>query len=251
MTSTCPSCGCIQPDGVLCHDCTAAVETMLAAVPQLVEQLDIAISKQARVAVVSGGVPFRTRADEDDGNEANLKHTRSPINWGIVATRDALVLEAEFVGQDLKWVRTHPQAGEMVSKFGRAVKNAYQAIDRARDRQYLGQCSHVMDNGATCYEEVWVKPGASQVTCRACKYTHDVPKRRAKMLEDAEDLILTPREVSQIIGEIGGITVGHQRIRNYIDRGRIAKRPSADGGMRLRVGDLLAVILDESEKRSA
>ena len=39
----------------------------------------------------------------------------------------------------------------------------------------------------------------------------------------------------------GGISVGHQRIRNYLDRGRIAERPSPDGVKRLRLGDLLAI----------
>lgn len=248
--AVCPSCGCVQPQGLLCSDDTAAVETMLAAVPQLLDQLDIAISKQSRVATIAGSAP-RLRADEDDGNDSNLKHTRSPINWGIVAARDTLVVEVAFIGDDIDWVRKHPQAAEMVSSFGRAIKNAYQAIDRARDRQYLGQCSHVLDNGEPCYEEIWVKPGENQTTCRACKYTHDVPKRRAKMLEDAEDLIVTPREASQFIGEIGGIPIGHQRIRNYIDRGRIARRPSVDDLMRFRLGDLLTVILDESERKSA
>jgi hypothetical protein len=33
----------------LCTDCCAAVETMLAAVPALVEQLEVAVSKQAKI----------------------------------------------------------------------------------------------------------------------------------------------------------------------------------------------------------
>ena len=222
---------------------------MLAAVPQLLDQLDIAISKQARVATVSG-TPFHTRSEGDDGNEANLKHPRSPINWGVVAARDSLIIEAAFVGQDMRWLRSHPQAGELISSFGRAVKNAYQAIDRARDRQYLGQCL-AEEAGLICHAELWVKPGSHQHVCTQCETVHDVAKRRAKLLEDAEDLIVTPREASQYVGEIGGISVGHQRIRNYLDRGRIAKRPSTDGLMRFRLGDLLAVILDESERKSA
>ncbi|MGZ4560258.1 MAG: hypothetical protein ACXVXJ_04685 [Mycobacteriaceae bacterium] len=249
MTATCPSCGCIQPEGLLCHDDSAALETMLAAVPQLVDQLNIAIAKQARIATV-GGIPFRTRAEEDDGNEANLKHTRSPINWGVVAVRDALVVEAAFVGQDINWVRSHPQAGEMLSSFGRAVKNGYQAIDRARNRQYLGTCL-AEEDGAVCHAELWVKPGANQHRCTQCETVHEVAKRRAELLEKAEDLIVTPREASQYVGEVGGITVGHQRIRNYLDRRRIAKRPSVDGTMRLRLGDLLDVLRDDAERKSA
>lgn len=52
-TGTCPSCGCAQPQNLLCASDTAALRTMLQAVPQLVDQLDVAVAKQAKVA--SGG----------------------------------------------------------------------------------------------------------------------------------------------------------------------------------------------------
>lgn len=237
MSALCPSCGCIQPEGLLCYDDTAAVETLLAAIPQLIDQLDIAIAKMAKLSTGKAG--------------KGSAHEQSPVNWGVAAVRDALIVEAAFIGQDLAWLRRHPQAGEMVSNLGRAVKNAYRAIDRARDRKYLGQCSHRTDNGATCREEVWVKPGAHQVTCRACKHTHNVTERRDQMLEDAEDLILTPREASQLVGEVGDMPIGHQRIRNYLDRGRISRRPSPDGVLRFRLGDLLAVLRDDAARHDA
>lgn len=226
----CPSCGCTQPDGLLCSEDTAHLETMLAAVPQLVAQLDVAISKQARIAASGKG-------------GKGSAHERSPVNWGVVAVRDALLVEVALWGDDIPAVRRHPQSAEILAGIGRVVKNAYRAIDRARERQYLGTCLYT-EHDATCHAEIWVKPGAHQITCTQCDTTHDVTARRASLLEQAADMIVTPREASQYIGEVGGIPIGHQRIRNYLDRGRIAERPSPDGVKRLRLGDLLTVLAD-------
>lgn len=265
MSATCPSCGCHQPEGLLCHDDTAAVETMLAAVPQLVEQLDVAIAKMAKLSTGKAG--------------KGSAHERSPINWGIVAVRDALTLDAAWIeGWPINELRRHPQVAEMVSSLGRTVKDAYRAIDRARDRKYLGRCSHVSDGEATCgcnchggpgayrpacnvpggcgslhqkvtcYAELWVRPGVHKHTCKACNYTHDVAERRERMLEDAEDLIVTPREASQVVGEVGDMPIGHQRIRNYLDRARIPKRPSPDGVLRFRLGDLLMILREDAAR---
>lgn len=233
--AVCPSCGCSQPNGLLCHDDTAAVETMLAAVPQLIDQLEITISKQAKIA--TGGKAGKGSA-----------HERSSVNWGVAAVRDSLLVELAFWGDDIDAIRRHPQAADIVSGIGRAIKDAYSAIDRMRDRKYLGRCNHKID-GLHCHEELWVKPGAKEVRCRACRYEHNVAERREDMLDMAEDMIVTPREASQYIGEVGGISVGHQRIRNYLDRGRIAKRPSPDDTLRLRLGDLLVVVRDDAARR--
>lgn len=235
MSGVCPSCGAEQPESLLCHDDTSAVETMFAAVPQLVDELQVAINKQAKVG--SGGKAGKGSA-----------HERSPVNWGAVAVRDALLVEFALWGSDIDAIRKHPQAAEIVSGIGRVVKNAYRCIDRMRDRQYLGQCLHSED-GLICHAEVWVKPDARQVVCSQCETVHDVPARRAALLDEAEDLIVTPKEASSYIGEVGGIKVGQQQIRNYVDRKRITKRPSAAGVMLLRMGDLLDILRNDAATR--
>lgn len=235
MSGTCPSCGCFQPESLLCHDDTAALETMLAAVPQLIDQLEVAISKQAKID--TGGKSGKGSA-----------HEKSPVNWGVAAVRDSLRIELALWGDDVVAIRRHPKAGEILSGIGHAIKRAYSAIDRMRDRKYLGKCLHKTGD-AECQEEVWVTPGARTARCVACKYEHNVADRRQDMLDLAEDMIVTPREASQYIGEVGGMEVGHQRIRNYLDRKRIAVRPSPDGVQRLRLGDLLQVLRDDTARR--
>jgi len=234
MSSTCPSCGAAQTQTQLCHDCCSMLETIFASIPQLVDQLDLAIAKQSRMA--TGGKSGKGSV-----------HERSPIDFGVLAVRDALLVELALWGQDVNAIRRHVQAAEIASGIGKAVKNAYRAIDRAQDRKYLGKCNHKV-RGLNCPEELWVRPNAKEVRCKSCGYEHNVANRRLDMLEMAEDQICTPREASQYIGEVGGINVGHQRIRNYLDRKRIPVRPSADGVKRLRLGDLLEVLRDDAAR---
>ena len=233
----CPSCGCHQPEGLLCHDDTAAVETMLAAVPQLIDQLNVAVSKQARV--VTGGKAGKGSA-----------HEKSPINWGVVAVRDSLLVELALWGDDITAIRRHPKAAEIVTGIGHVVRAAYRAIDRMQEREYLGQCMYE-EGGLTCHAEVWARPGAHQATCTQCEVTHDVAERREWLLDKAEDLIVTPREASRYVGEVGGMEIRQQQIRNYLDRKRIAVRPSPDGVKRFRLGDLLQLLRDDTARRKA
>lgn len=235
-TGTCPSCGCIQPESLLCVDDTAALTTMLAAVPQLIEQMNVAIGKQARLS--TGG----------KGGKGSV-HERSPINWGVLEARDALVMELGLWGDDVAAIRRDVHAGRAVSGIGRAIKAAYRAIDRAKDRQYLGQCEYTED-GLVCHAELWVKPGAHQARCSQCDTVHDVMDRRAKLMERARDFICTPAEASRYLGEIGDIPVGQQRIRNYLDRKLIPNRALPDGTMRLRLGDLMDKLAEDADRAS-
>jgi hypothetical protein len=229
----CPSCGCYQPDNLLCHQCSSALETMFAAIPQLVDELQVAIAKQAKVGA---------------GGKGGLARERAPINFGALAVRDELLVELALWGTDIDDIRKHPQAAEIVSGVGKAVKNAYRAIDRMQDRIYLGTCFYEED-GATCHAEVWARPGAHQVTCTQCHITHEVHERRAWLLQQAEDRLFTVREAAQMVGDVGGIRVTEDRIRGYLRRGkRLAFRP---GTNLIRLGDLLAVVLDDKERKAA
>ena len=241
----CPSCGAVQSMAWLCSGCCSAVETMLAAAPALIEQLDVAASKQVKIG--DGGSRARTQDKEDDGNDAGLAHTRSPVNWGAVAVRDALLVELALWGDDINEIRRHPKAAEIVAGIGMVVKNAYQAIDRMRERQYLGVCMYEED-GAICHAEVWAGPGAREVTCTQCEVTHPVAERRAWLMKKAKDVLATVKEASSYMGEVGHIHVTEASIRGYIHRKRISYRPNSN---LIRIGDLLAVVMDESEKRSA
>jgi hypothetical protein len=231
----------------LCSDCCCAVETMLAAAPTLIEQLDIAASKQVKIG--SGASRMRTADSEDDGNDAGLAHTRSPVNWGAVAVRDALLVELALWGDDINEIRRHQKAAEIASGIGKAVKNAYSVIDRMQERKYLGKCMNQV-GGLKCHEELWVRPNAKEIRCKSCSYEHNVANRRFDMIEMARDMIVTVKDASACLGELAGIRVTEDRIRGYLKRGRIAYRPLGEK-QGILLGDLWDVVIDDSERKSA
>jgi hypothetical protein len=268
MSAVCPVCGCEQGAGLLCASETERLERDLGDVAAIVAELDTALSKQARIG--------------NAGGPSGLARERTPINVGAMNVADdlqnTLTTWARDISESSGWVwvaskqppsqqsanvllhhidviRRHPAVEELVDEITDAIAQARRVVDRPADRTYFGPCyAETPDDqgrAVTCLEEIWAKPTASHAACKVCGVTHEVEERREWLMDKAEDMIVTPREASRYIGEIGHLTVGHQRIRNYLDRKRILARPSADGVLRLRLGDLLDVLREDAAKRSA
>lgn len=264
MTATCPACAAPQDAGLLCHSCTSLLERDLGDVASIVADLDIALSKQARIGNAGGG---------------GLARERSPISIGAMQAADTLtnvlttwardvcggrrwlahanlpaVAGANYLLAEIPAIRRHPAVDELADQIHDAISQARRAVDRPADRIYLGQCEFEQDveggGTVTCYEELYASPGASEVRCRVCGITHPVHERRAWLMTRAEDMLFTPREASEMLGEIGHINVSQASIRGYIHRGKIAFRAPIEA-KRFRLGDLLAVIMDDSERKTA
>jgi hypothetical protein len=230
VTAQCPSCRREQAQGLLCWEDSEALMTMFAAIPQLVDELQVAIGQQAKLSTQSGA------------SGKGSAHTKSPINFGALAVRDALMIEAAmWAHEDIDDLRKHPQVADIVREVGAAVKAAYRAIDRMADRKYLGKCYHEAD-GHACEAELWARPGANQVTCASCKYVHDVGDRRADMMDMAEDLIVTVKQASSYMGEYGHVNVSESNIRNWLARKHIITRPGPTDEIHFRMGDLMDLL---------
>lgn len=264
MTATCPSCGCEQGAGLLCAQETDRLERELGDVAAIVAELDVTLSKQARIG--TAGV-------------SGLARERTPINVGAMQAADNLgnvlttwardVAEVGFLAQHstsparagarillnhVTLVRRHPAVNELVDEITDAIHQARRAVDRPADRQYLGQCmAETPDEDGrqvTCLAEIWARPSASEVTCKVCGIEHEVTERRAWLLKRAENMIVTVKDASTYLGEIGDIKVTESSIRGYLHRGKLAYRAPVEA-KRFRLGDLLEVVLDEGERKSA
>lgn len=259
MTATCPVCGAEQGAGLLCSNCTDRLEHDLGDVAAIVGELDTTISKQSRIGA---------------GGKGGLARERMPLNVGAMQVADdlqnTLTTWARDVSEGNGWVwvaserppsvqsagallvlidaiRKHPAVEELVDEITEAIRRARQIVDRPADRQYLGVCLAEFES-VTCTEEIWARPGAAEVTCKVCGITHEVGERRAWLLRQAKDLLCSVKEASQYIGEVGHIRVTEASIRGYVHRGRLAYRT---GGTMIRLGDLLTVVMDEGERRTA
>ncbi len=267
MTATCPVCQCQQAEGLLCHEDTSRLERELGDVAGIVAELDVTLSKQARIG---------------NAGPSGLARERTPINVGAMAVADELqntlttwardvcgertllgppgvysltVACAWYLLRHIDAIRRHPAVAELVDEVTDAIAQARRAVDRPADRQYLGQClvetPDDQGRGVTCLAELYAKKGAAETTCRTCGITHDVAERRIWLMEKASDMLVTAKEASSYLGEVGGITVTQASIRGLLHRGVRLQYHAPVDAKRFRLGDLLQALVDESERKSA
>jgi hypothetical protein len=262
-TATCPVCGNPQAQGLLDDACTTRLERELGDVASIVAELDITLSRQAKIG--SSGksgkgwarekLPIHVGAIEAADVLANTLTTwaRDVAEVGFLAahstspTRAAARILLNHVPQ----IRRHPAVEELVDEIISAIRQARHTVDRPADRIYFGACySETLDEDGrtvTCLEEIWASPAATEVTCRVCSTEWEIAERRAWLLKKAEDMIVTIPDASTYLGDIGNIRVTQASIRGYVHRKRLMYRAPVEA-KRIRLGDLLALLLDESEK---
>lgn len=259
MTAQCPVCFAEQAAGLLCSNCTDRLEHDLGDVAAIVSELDVTISKQARIGAGSKGGLARERMPLNVGAMQvadDLQNTMTTWARDVAGANasvnpydvDPTKLAAGVLLCYIDAIRKHAAVDELVDEITEAIRRARQVVDRPADRQYLGTCLAEFE-GVTCTEEIWARPGAKEVTCRVCGVCHEVAERRAWLLKRAEDMLCTVKEASSYLGEVGDIRVTEASIRGYLHRGkRLAYRP---GTNLIRLGDLLAVVLDDSERKAS
>jgi len=170
--------------------------------------------------------------------------------------RPALPIEeqaAAFLLTHIPEIRRHTAVDQLVDEIADAVHQARRAVDRPADLTYLGQCYMETPDPdgrlVTCLNEIYGSVSAAQVQCGVCGTEHPVTERREWLLRRAQNYVMSVKDASQLFGELGGIKVSQASIRGYLHRGKLAYRPEVPNGIRL--GDLLAVVLDQSEKATA
>jgi hypothetical protein len=254
----CPSCGCEQGAGLLCARETDLLEKALGDVRWIVTELGVTMSKQARM-----GTP----------GKGGLARERSPLHLGALEASDTLgnVLSTwmnDVIGGQIRlpsteasWVllanipdiRKHPAVEELLDEITDAIEQARRAVDRPADRAYLGQCYTELpgEDGelVTCYAEIWSRPDASETTCKVCGVTHAVAERRAWLVEQARPMVVTAREASRYLADVGAIEVNEKTIRSWVTRGKLLMRPGLSDQRQFELGELMRLIANRQVER--
>lgn len=190
MTATCPVCGAPQDQGLLCHACTLCLERDLGDVAAIVADLDISLSRQARIGNSSGS--------------GGLARERTPINVGAMQVADNLGNVLTTWARDLletdngRWttqlaasltptvtasralllmiptIRRHPAVNELVDEITDAIAQARRVVDRPANRTIIevGPCPEQDEDGADCSGQVYAfipteDDRPSRMQCRA------------------------------------------------------------------------------------
>jgi hypothetical protein len=258
----CPCCGREQGAGLMCDTCTSLLERDLGDVPAIVAELDTTLAKQGRIG--GGGsaglarerMPLQADAMDPIWVLGNVLTTWARDVCGddympSASTKPPAVMAAWLLLSEIPTIRKHPACEELLDEITDAIRLARRTVDRPADREFVGPCNGVVpdDTGrdVLCTEDLYARRGAAEVRCQVCGETHDVAQRRAWLLDQAADRLFTVREAAQMMGDVGGIRVTEAAIRGYIFRGRIGYHT----GKMIRLGDLLAVVIDDGERRSA
>jgi hypothetical protein len=263
----CPVCGAAQSQSLLCSSCCDALERQLGDVTSIVADLEISLSKQARIGTPGKSglarerIPINVGAMQAADNLGNVLTTwardlleTDSGRWDAISKAPAVTASRALLVM-IPTIRRHPAVVELVDEITDAIAQARRAVDRPADRVYLGQCLMETPDEegrqVTCLAELYARPQASEVRCSVCSAEHPVEERRAWLMDKAKDMIVTVKEASSYLGEIGGIKVTESSIRGYLHRGsRLQYRVPVEA-KRFRLGDLLDVVMDESERKSA
>lgn len=207
----CTVCGSPAADAFLCNNCLGVLAAELRQIPWLVKQLDITLTRQARVGERSGPRSSETPLPYHVNASIDLETLRDGLGmWATaVAEQRGIEVDEERRAEPLarwllRWqgaVAQHPDAGELHGDILAMTKSARRTIDLAPDRRFLGPCD---DCGEDLY--VWARPGhlPNLVHCGndECDFSAPVESRRVWLLEQAYDRLLTAAEMSRAIREL-------------------------------------------------
>lgn len=258
---------CTAPVPDLAHVCTRCARGLaldLAAVPGLVAELDVALSKQARMGSGNGGrsaevpLPFDAAASAVGGDLAAMLASWAALvveRRGIPAPPPSSAGCARWLAGHVEWLRHHEAGGDCVTEVRDAVRAARRLIDRPEGRVYAGLCS-------TCSAPLYARPGAAEVACRACasddsELVYDVAERRAWMLSEVADTVGGSSYVAAVASGLG-VRVRAATVRQWARRGKLAPceyaEPLKEGGEPrplYRVGDVVDVAIAQALKQPA
>lgn len=227
--------GCAQPthERRICHTCAGQLTRDLATMPDLLDDLAITLSRQARIGGHTNGSASRERPLPYDprASEAGYVLRSTLAGWVRELHNQVEYRPTDSTYATALWLHmrntrllNHPNAHEAVDEIGAAVKHTKQAIDRPAPRVYAGRCL-VED----CDGELYATPYAVDVDCPTCGIAHPVAERRQAMLDDLDGMLLTAAEAAHLATYlIGDRNRSREQVRKLINqwhkRGQLAAR---------------------------
>lgn len=248
------------PDaGSICHGDARRLALMLRDVPALARELDVTVTRRAKVAHRAG--PARAveldpvRVDFDVRASAALDHLGGMLRgWAVNLAEDidrnappggrnVVAGYALWIAARIGDVRLRPWAPDMFAEVTDAVREATRAIDAPPDLAFMGHCPGAYDTGEGCTAELWAPPGTPVGRCRECGTEVDFAELRAAYVADAAH-VLAPAPVIARAFTSQGQALTVERVRQWRHRGLVAPvdRDPATGRDLFRLGDVAEVL---------
>lgn len=259
--SECTACTAPSADARLCLNCRLAVKADLDDIAglrigphgnltSLLDELETAHTRQARIAGPAGRrggdapLPYHSRAGEDWVRLRDVV-----MFWsGTLSGQRQIPLPAPGIAVYARWLAGNvdelaqlEDAADALREFASVCERARRTINRPPDRRYVGPCE---DCGADLYVPALGQGRQVETVCCRnrvpdpeggeewvpCGAEYPMQARRAWLLEQAYDRLLTAAEMSRAIRElIEGRPVSPNTISQWASRGQHSDDPEQPG----------------------
>lgn len=257
MTAVCACPACDKPthNGFLCTTCITTLENDLKAVPDLLTDLEVTITRQDKIGDrQEGGRPSERPLPLRLGPmEARRALGDALLRWVCAMFGDrfrdgsrSIIAEplwlAQYLINNLGDIQLSEQAGDLADEIGYRVIGGQRAVDKPLQLVYAGPC----DGPDGCTADLYAHPRRNDVACRSCGLVYEIAPRRRWLLEHAEDQLLTAVEISRALPGLLQQKLTAAMVRGWAHRGRLTPKPPhpADRAKnpRYRVGDVMNLI---------
>lgn len=282
MSGVCGSCGAGMVDAaVICHGCTRALTATLRAVPELMRDLTVTLTKTARTRPVNGPggapeidpvvVPFNVAASKVHGDLravlagwARLVSEERPsarkvfrrgkplvtldgrpvlerLDHTLLTCKENATSMSLWLAGYVDWLRHYSGAPAFLQELRDAVAAVERVIDIRIPLVYVGPCTA---NG--CTEDLWARHDGTTAECRGCGTVWDLDERRAANLDAARDAVVPAETVARALTS-QGMPLTAELIYKWRQRGFVRAASTGPNGRHLfRLGD----VADEWRRRN-
>lgn len=270
--SECQACPRPCVDANLCRSCVDQLVAELRQIDWLVSQLEITLTRQARVGHRNGPRSSERPLMFHWGASVDLETMRDGLAmWAsTVAERRGIRVDADRDPVQLaqwliRWVgeaAQHPDAAELHGDVISMTRAARRTIDLAPDLRYVGPCDGhqaritPVELGG-CGEDLYVGMHAATVVCATdgCGAEYPIEERRAWLLEQAVDQLRTARQLAYELPWIAGVVINAKTIGMWAARGKLTRylpHPQDQRfAARFRVGEVIELARTMAEQQAA
>lgn len=219
--------------GGLCRYCAATVYMALTQVPDLLRELEVTTTRQARQAAPARGASGGPRPLVFNAASAGLADELTALLCRAVATpgrTQASALTAHAAAAELYAHLpryAHPGA-EWPARLLHLRERGYAAVDRAPDVRVLGMCD--------CGAPLRTGRTSGALRCRSCTAEYDITALVEARIRAVEDRWVTPREAVALF-EVLGVKLPESTVRTWGKRREL--HPITREPTRYVLGDVL------------
>ncbi len=280
---TCEAMMCDKPsgDGILCRDCLKTLERVLAEIPWLLRELDIAEAKESKfspsgdkVTTIGGSVPMPIDLSAVDARKD--LHDKLTL-WTADLSRSASITAlahhtptnaSAWLLRHIERIRTFDAASDLMEELCACRATAKYVIDRPAERRYLGECGAEFTDeagelGPPCTETLWGRQGDTFAHCKTCGSEWLMEPRLERIQSEAmngmNDRIMTATQAAETLVAFGvaadtTATRLRDQITKWADRSQLVKRidlplPGERSRPGYRLGDVIALVMDAAERK--